>query len=364
VNLARTNKTYWAWCQPAIKSVFFHDIKIRVEHGDLADQTEKLATRLRQADALPYVRRLLITGQLCYFHAVYSPEYPKDLAYECEKPEIKDLRQTDGSYFRWTQFGCLTEEKPQFKDCGPIHKDDRHWRPVASLIKDLPALRDLVYRPDEQFPPCLLDALHNYQPSCVLHLQTFNLGSVQEDSTDSYEYKLITSPSLYSIMTTNWHRQNTPAPIPFDRKKALRRVLGLAPGLKDVYWHYMAHYNAPTNSWSGPSWDKFSDEKDAARLPIAALTWLRIKCSGLLRDTALSGWAEHTDFSVLERLELSSVAGAEILDSWSTNISFPSLQAFFLNLGEMKTPEFYQASLHFLRSLPPLLDLHLEDGIP
>lgn len=284
----------------------------------------------------------------------------EDYAYEWKKPVIKDLQKTDGPDFEWTQFGSL-HDFPEAMERGSIHKDDHHWRLVAILITRLPALKDLVYQPDQQFPPCLLETLHRYRPRCRVHLQSFDPRHLPEDSIDPYEFKLLTSPWLYSIMIIYNPPRKVARSIPFDHAKAFLRVLGLAPRLKDVYWNDITGHLVSRDRWTGPLRNKFPQENGPDHLPLAAWTCLRIRChSVLLKDTTLYEWAEHIDFSVLERLELPKVRGGEVFDNWSMNLSFPSLQSLVLDLGETHTPEFYDSALHFLRGLRPLSELKLK----
>lgn len=50
-------------------------------------------------------------------------------------------------------------------------EEDMAWEPVVSLIKILPGLATLEYNCNNQFPPLLLDAIHEHK--CKLHHMTF-----------------------------------------------------------------------------------------------------------------------------------------------------------------------------------------------
>jgi hypothetical protein len=82
------------------------------------------------------------------------------------------------------------------------------WMSLVKLIGQLPALRDLVYTSAEQIPSCLPSILHQHHPSCRLHVTIFDLRSLHQPNgsphdIDPDEFKLVTSPCLYSITFYN-----------------------------------------------------------------------------------------------------------------------------------------------------------------
>lgn len=117
-----------------------------------------------------------------------------------------------------------------------VYEADDTWKPLAALSRQLVALEDLIYRCPNQFPPCLLETLHQYLPHYRLHIDPFKLRSLNEPSTDPYEITLATSPCLYSIGVDcdMQHGAITGEVQNFNFDAVQSMVAGLAPNLKEV----------------------------------------------------------------------------------------------------------------------------------
>ncbi|KAF0331126.1 hypothetical protein GQ607_001434, partial [Colletotrichum asianum] len=128
------------------------------------------------------------------------------------------------------------------------------WKPLAKLIKKLPRLTDLLYACPNQFPPCMLDALHEYHPRCRLHLRNFHLHSivdkpinvpVPDDEETAHELRLASSPCLYSVRYSYAFNYGTyeewnngvlePNPNSIHNSAVMRIVTKMAPNLKKVH---------------------------------------------------------------------------------------------------------------------------------
>lgn len=124
------------------------------------------------------------------------------------------------------------------------YRMDSAWAPLADLVRLLPALMDLIYDCPAQFPPCLLQAVHDKLPGRVtrLHLRTFELRMLEGRLTkDAHELALIASPCIHSI----WLQDHIVigmgqrfADVPPGRQvQALEQMMkteGLAPNLREV----------------------------------------------------------------------------------------------------------------------------------
>jgi hypothetical protein len=139
-----------------------------------------------------------------------------------------------------------------------INIRNNFWKLLAGLLKQLPALMDLIYRFPGQFPPCLLETLHKHLPRCKLHINTFRLRSLNAPSIDPYEFRLATSPSLYSIRVDcdMQYGRITEKVQNFNFEAVQSMVSGMAPNLKEVHVFH-AGYNAiiedylPGKPWKG-----------------------------------------------------------------------------------------------------------------
>ena len=95
--------------------------------------------------------------------------------------------------------GYRTQYEADDKSPTTVQEEDRLWLPLANMTRQLFALSDMFYSCSDQFPPCLLRALHEVAPKCRLHVSTFKLRSLHDGILDRHEHELITSPCLYSV---------------------------------------------------------------------------------------------------------------------------------------------------------------------
>jgi hypothetical protein len=348
--LLRVNKRCFALALSVAKSLVFHTIRLQFCHRErIGHQVATVCAKLQKADAFPYVRRLIIEGFLAqdppevdyddeWFPARVSRFSPLDRdprdAYEFEE-------ELDG-----TGLDVCCRDRDIDYEC---------WGSVAELIKRLPALDNLHHLHYEQFPPCLLQALHQYRPECRLHLHSFVLRSIWKPTAEEHEYCLVTSPSLHSI--TPYYVTSRPEGI--WQKQSFVRILGLAPNLKVIYPRADdGSYNA-----SGAGMTKLT--RNPGDEHPAAIECLRVKHSYYpMLAAALEEWAPYIDFSTVQILDLGSSIQGEALAAWSDHLHFPALRTLRLFLGTKEggaeqAPEFYPQATRFLQSLPSLSEIYL-----
>ncbi|KAF7131148.1 hypothetical protein CNMCM5793_004198 [Aspergillus hiratsukae] len=354
--LLRVNKRCFTLALPVAKSLVFHTVRLQFSRRQRVDnQVATVCAKLQKADAFPYVRLLITEG----FFMDENP--PSDYDDEWFPPPVSRFsplnRDPRDSY----------EFEEELESRNTIWRDTdidyECWEGVAGLIKRLPALDDLHHLHYEQFPPCLLQALHQYRPECRLHLHSFVLWSVWEPTVEEHEYCLVTSPSLYSI--TPYYDTSTPEGV--WQKRSFVCILGLAPNLKVIY----PRADDPTYHASGAGMTKLM-QKPGAENP-AAIERLRVKHSySPMLAAALEEWAPYIDFSTVQILDLGSSIQGEALAAWADRLHFPALRTLRLFLGAKRggseqEPEFYPHAARFLQTLPPLSEIHLEawhSGLP
>ena len=78
------------------------------------------------------------------------------------------------------------------------HKARLAWQCLATLLRYLLSLRDLIFACCRPFPECVLQALHTYRPSCRLHIRFLQWGRLANCRT-SIEHQLVRSPCLFSV---------------------------------------------------------------------------------------------------------------------------------------------------------------------
>ena len=104
-----------------------------------------------------------------------------------ELAELGELAPPQDEYKWWPQ--------------GPEHAymDDDAWWPLAELLHGVITLIDLEFSCHSQFPPCLLRVLHESHPYCRLHITTFEISSLLDESLDTHERDLVASPCLREV---------------------------------------------------------------------------------------------------------------------------------------------------------------------
>lgn len=251
-----------------------------------------------------------------------------------------------------------------------VHQTNRFWKPLAEFVSGLPSLVSIIYTSHTQFPPCLLDAIHQHQPPCRLYITRFNLWSLgPRGLEDDYETALLSSPCLHGIGV---HMRASYGDRPFPElkqnvyiSKALRElVAGLIPHLKKLVLFqdpspFERDHNEPWPAWVGFG---FGQQPDIRR---GSLEYLSTDCPLRLGEWDLKMWQEDTDFSALKALKMGSILDSEALRFLFTHCRFPSLTQLDINFN----PNYYYgedfpAADAFLLGLPALSVLRLSGYHP
>lgn len=188
---------------------------------------------------------------------------------------------------------------------GPVIKkaslEDVSWAPVVRLMKILPGLTTLEYNCRNQFPPLLLDAVHEHQ--CNLHHMTFRLRSLLSDPPDPYEMALATSPYLYKAQVQcAWRDSN--GDDDFNERAMMELAAGLAPNLKEVILVGLeppipaVKKRRPRGSWRGLPGFVSGNGTGSLTSLIFMGTWFHWWLE------SIQNWAKHIDFGCLRHLGL------------------------------------------------------------
>lgn len=263
-------------------------------------------------------------------------------------------------------------------------EQDAAWTPIVNLIKTLPNLTRLVYDCRNQFPPSLLNVLHNYHPQCRLYHQTFRLRSLRSkfDRLDPHELAVAMSPCLYSVKLRCAHYNEDAEPDQHPQA-ILELVAGLAPNLKEVYVLYThdAKYQSP---FPDPPWHSLPGFVRGQTGSLALLSITGRIPNPMFLPNLFQKWADYTDFSSLRHLSLGgaydegtresrrglTTAALELLNRAS---SFPNLESLHIllirhhhrteNVDPHANSKYINAATTFFDSLPPLKKLSVAGSI-
>ncbi|KAJ5093439.1 hypothetical protein N7456_009300 [Penicillium angulare] len=364
----------------AVASAFiFRTVTIQLDResdDEILSQSKQINQNLQRFNALPIVRCVIIERRRLdskdRAHSSNPMKYIDDLRKHVLDFPLPYLRPTARHGFPNGAWEFTTEE-------------DKKWRPVADLIRNMSQLRDLLYGGSAQFAPCLLEALHQSRPSCRLWLNTFKLNSLWDGQIDPHELALISSPSLYSIRSDGFRSWDGVPGDHFivDREAICRTVATLAPRIQEVHVMrcYVSHGRDPRPKHQ---WARFIGKAHDDTPTKGSLRYLSISGDNNEGDRqdetkwierpTIALWEDSTDFSILHTLRLMSPPYDEALGFLSRECSFQSLQELELTLSsshlslpsddlDYYTPSF-QPVYQFFSSLPPLSTLILHGWCP
>ncbi|KAF2445511.1 hypothetical protein P171DRAFT_520289 [Karstenula rhodostoma CBS 690.94] len=353
-------------CRKASAFLLFRRLTVTVHDRDrLRCDVNTLLSALSRTDSARQVRRLGIKGA------------PKP------KPRTKE-RDSQAAYPNWRCTNWLVEqglvdilpdEEPNCNHNSYVVYDegvtkrssdeDTDWAPVVALLQETPHLQDLVYDCKTQFPPCLLETLHERLPQCRLHHRTFRLRTLLWGVPYPYEMQLATSPCLHSVKLV-CARRDSDGDDDFNLE-AVMELAGLAPNLKDVtILHLDPNDIRRFDFRRRGDWQGLPNYNSKAR---GSLTSLSLKGYGRLPNH-LRDWARYTDFACLQHLSLGgsyqeetyALCGDDM--EWLTqDHAFPRLRTLCVCLTRddrfHERPHYSDQAVSFFHAFPPLQELSI-----
>ncbi|KAL4874911.1 hypothetical protein BJY04DRAFT_224517 [Aspergillus karnatakaensis] len=240
----------------------------------------------------------------------------------------------------------------------PAHLDA--WVPLSIFLRRLQGLKDLFWLNRSQFPPCLLDVLHQTLPRCRLHVSGFRFDSIDSRSrgtsmVNAHESALATSPSLASVVCALPGTLDNPAHHEAD---IMQMAAGAAPNLSEIH----IQHRQPTRHVGG------QPVRDPVFFPGYTKTASRIRSLGLddPDSTDIACWDQHIRFANLEVLSIETNSDFTVL-STVAEYSFANLQSLTLHLSTpldtdglaAKVARLDHDASMLLSRLPPLKRLFL-----
>lgn len=357
-----------ATCYRATHPFLFHHIHLTVSSREaLQRNVDALVRALSRNESACHIRHLSIKGS---FRLSGQPRI-----------EGYGARNLPNSWFESTGVGEILGDEEPYLDVQSPHSvydepviakssdEDLAWAPVVDLIQTLPHLVKLVYDCRNQFPPSLLDALHDYHPQCKLYHLTFRFRTLLWGTPYPYEMALATSPCSYSVKVECCWRDSD-GDDDFNQEAMMELVAGLAPNLKEVvvvilapqnWWRY---WPRPREPWRGlPGFVSGRSIGSLTSLSLLGAVSSPVSSPGLLQT-----WARHTDFSRLRHLVVgggygceSSGMNDEIMEWVAQNCSFPRLKTLRIRMDRdedsVLRPSYANNAIAFLGAFEPLDEL-------
>lgn len=243
-----------------------------------------------------------------------------------------------------------------------VHRTNLFWKPLAEFISSLPSLQSIIYNSHTQFPPCLLDAIHQHQPLCRIFVTRFHLWSLGAwGPEDEYESVLLSSPCLHAIgvhiegsyggrPSGTWANMYTPI--------ALRELIaGVIPHLKKLVL-FLDPVPFDFDSQPSQPWVGFGQQSKAR----GSLDYLSIHDEALFVERQFKSLHEDTDFTTLKVLKIPSM-DLKTVEYLIANCHFPILTQLDIDLAPTHyhsvCDNYFPAVNSFLLGLPALSVLHL-----
>jgi hypothetical protein len=363
-------------CRGAIIPLILYQIYFLISSPEvLRRDVEALIKILSRTESSRYVRCLTIKGSLSLLPGERIVEGRVVGRVEGNKSGSLDRH----SFFEKTGINeILSDEEPYTTaphvvyDEPVIQKssdEDLAWSPLVGLITTLPCLSKLVYDCQNQFPPSLLEALHNHTnyPQCKLYHLTFRFRTLLWGTPYPYEMALATSPCLYSIKVACGKRDSD-GDDDFNQEALMELVAGLAPNLKEVVvvnltpensWRY---YLRPRESWRGlPGFDH---RRSGSLTSLSLLGAVDLNADRFTPPGLLQKWDRHTDFCSMRHLSLGGGYGSEsiginteLMEWIIDNCSFPRLKSLHVRLARDERPDYTNKVNAFLGAFEPLNEL-------
>lgn len=356
-------------CRKATLASVFRKIHLSIQsREDLQSDLIALVKILSDADSARYVRHLSIKGFL-----IWGP----DISEEPQKEEREQRLLRAGGVLE-----VLGGDEPvihgTFFQNEPVEvsrDENMAWAPVVDLVKTLPHLAELVYDCRNQFPPSLLDALHQNHPQCKLfHLQ-FRLRSLRWEAPDPYEMAIATSPCLHSI-SVNYVSWDSAGEFDYHHEAMLEVVASLAPKLKEV--RMVQLIASPT----GQSIRRLAlvERQPWRGLPqfvpgrrTGSLTSLSLAGAMSFEPEIFQAWNNCTDWSSLHHLALGggiecySGVNEEALTWILENCSLVRLKTLRIRLHRdddaIERPNYTDVAVRFFKALEPLEELSVSGSL-
>jgi hypothetical protein len=354
-----TNKV----CYRAVVHLIFHQIQITVSHRSeiLQKDVASLIEVLSRTASARHVQRISIKGDI-RSKARKTDENSPD-ADETEPPD--GIQEILGSNISSGLRQFVVYDEPVIVKSSD---EDIAWAPVVRLLQAVPCPRDLIYDCQSQFPPSLLEVLHQQHPRCRLHHLTFRFRTLLWGTPYPYEMELATSPSLYRLdVVCAW--RDSDGDDDFNLEAAMDLASGLAPNLKEVSFFELwpigcwRHDRRRREPWTGlPGL--------TGNVGGSLTSWTWIGCNDMVGPAFKKNWRKNTDLAHLQHLTIGrfhdsiiGISGDET--EWIIqNRSFPRLKTLSVAITRdelfVDRPHYVENAVSFFQAFRSLEELSVQ----
>jgi hypothetical protein len=243
------------------------------------------------------------------------------------------------------------------------------WLPLSHFIRQLPALKDLVWACGSHLPPSVLSAIHDR--GCRLHMHHFHLLSLIQSRDNPQpinqdDYALATSQSLVSI-TARLVGLRDDGMVDYNEEAVMRLVAGMAPNLAHVWLNRDRSGSSlalqEAVRLGKPAWGGFFHKKvETDKLPTFG-NLQSLVFTGYVTNR-IENWSCYTKFTSLRRFILlwDPKSGTD-LAKMAIGGEFKSVDTLAITRIEDETEQTQEALKQILENLNPLHRLCLDGYI-
>lgn len=249
-------------------------------------------------------------------------------------PDAANSNLTEKFLSQWRS-PSLDETKPE-----PFHYKEKNWQPLLELLSTLNRVEVLNYAVGNTFPRCLLQALHQYHPTCQLNiwsdqniaLDRPGLGSVElsrlPQYLDLFEIDLIRSPCLHAIkvLYPRGYVREFGMTVSQD---AIISLLMKAPNLRHLQVKSISGGSSIIRS--NEEWERFLASFEQ---PTTSTRLLTFCCNdgAFGNERIVAKWEEYFDFANLRALDIGRIKSVPDVAKLFSRL--PTLEKLFINLAD------------------------------
>lgn len=267
-----------------------------------------------------------------------TPKFEKFVDMSEFIPDAANSNLTGKFLTQW-RTPSLDETEPE-----PLHYKEKNWQPLLELLSTLNRVEILNYAVENNFPRCLLQALHQYHPTCQLNIWSYQnialdrpgLGNVQysvlPQYLDPFEIDLVRSPCLHAIKVI-YHRGYARE---FDMTVSQDAIISLlmrAPNLRHL--QVRSIFGGRSIVRSNEEWDRFLASFEPTTTTSARL--LTFCCNGEFgNEPIVAKWEGYFDFSNLRALDIGCIKSVSDVAKLFSRLQ--KLERLFINLADPIKP--------------------------